>query len=96
MKIKDEESIISAMQHITDRLPDFKVYEKIYPDPLLRSMLVDAYTDIILLAREATSYFYGSSFSKWKTQNFELFILLHIAYEAKRPSCPEYGQSSGV
>lgn len=64
MKVKDEEAIISAMQQISDRLPDFKIYRRIYPDPSLESMLADAYRDIILLAREATSYFEVSTFRK--------------------------------
>lgn len=50
------------MRQISDRLPDFEVYQRIYPDPSLGSMLAVAYRDIILLAREATCYFQGSGF----------------------------------
>ncbi|KAF1956038.1 hypothetical protein CC80DRAFT_594180 [Byssothecium circinans] len=64
MKSKDEEAIISAMRHISDRLPDFRTYQKIYPDPSLGDMLADAYRDVILLSREATVYFRGSSFRR--------------------------------
>ncbi|KAF2688251.1 hypothetical protein K458DRAFT_401613 [Lentithecium fluviatile CBS 122367] len=64
MKAKDEAAIISAMGHISDRLPDFKIYEKIYPDPELGGMLADAYRDVILLAREGTLYFQGSTFRR--------------------------------
>jgi hypothetical protein len=65
LKAKDEEAIISAMQQISDRLPDCKTYEKIFPDALLGTMLANAYRDIILLMREATSYSQGSSFRKF-------------------------------
>jgi hypothetical protein len=64
MKEKDEEAITAAMQQMSDRLPDFEVYGKLYPDPDLGLMLVDAYKDIILLAHEATTYFQGSSFGQ--------------------------------
>ena len=57
MKAKEEETIITAMQQMSDRLPDLRVYQRIYPEPKLGAMLMDAYMDIILLAREATSYF---------------------------------------
>jgi hypothetical protein len=60
LKAKDEESITSAICQISDRIPDFKVYERIYPDPSLGLMLAVAYKDVILLAREATSYFQTS------------------------------------
>lgn len=61
MKVKDEEAITSAMQQMSDRLPDFAIYQKIYPDSELGLMLIDAYKDVILFAREATSYFMGST-----------------------------------
>ena len=61
MNVKDEEAITVAMQQMSDRLPDFAVDQKIYPDQELGFMLTDAYKDVILLAREATSYFMGSS-----------------------------------
>ena len=50
------------MDQISDRLPDLKVYQRIYPDPSLGSMLAVAYKDVILLAREATRYFQRSGF----------------------------------
>ena len=61
LKIKNEEAIVSAMEQISDRLPDLEVYRKIYPEPKLGLMLVDAYKDIIMLARAATTYFLGSA-----------------------------------
>lgn len=61
MKIKDEETITTAMQQMSARLPDFAIYQKIYPNQELGLMLIDAYEDVILLAREATSYFRGST-----------------------------------
>jgi hypothetical protein len=38
MKSKDEDAIVLAMQQISDRLPDFGTYQKIYPDPALGLM----------------------------------------------------------
>lgn len=64
LKAQSEESIISTMLEISDRLPDFKVYEKIYPNPLLGDMLAETYKDVILLAREATLFFQGSGFGQ--------------------------------
>ncbi|KAH6881928.1 hypothetical protein BKA58DRAFT_433709 [Alternaria rosae] len=64
LKIKNEEAIVSAMEQISDRLPDLEVYRKIYPEPKLGLMLVDAYKDIIILARAATSYFLGSTWGR--------------------------------
>ncbi|KAE9374032.1 hypothetical protein N431DRAFT_464323 [Stipitochalara longipes BDJ] len=62
LKAEGEKSIISSMDQISDRLPDFKVYQRIYPDPSLGLMLAVAYKDVILLAREATCYFQSSGF----------------------------------
>jgi uncharacterized protein with PhoU and TrkA domain len=64
LKIKNEEAIVSAMEQISDRLPDLAVYRKIYPEPELGKMLIEAYKRIIFLAREATSYFLGSTWGK--------------------------------
>jgi hypothetical protein len=64
MKSNAEEAMTSAMEQISDRLPDFKIYRKIYPDPDLRLMLVKAYKDVIRFARAATSYFEGSTFGR--------------------------------
>ncbi|KAF2198747.1 hypothetical protein GQ43DRAFT_421781 [Delitschia confertaspora ATCC 74209] len=64
MKIQDEETIVSALQQMSDRMPDFQVYQKIYIDKDLLSMLSDAYKDVILLAREAISFFQRSSMGR--------------------------------
>jgi hypothetical protein len=64
LKIKNEEAIVSAMEQISDRLPDLEVYRKIYPEPTLGLMLIEAYKDVIVLAREATTYFLGSTWGK--------------------------------
>jgi hypothetical protein len=64
MKTQAEDAMTSAMEQISDRLPDFKMYRKIYPDPDLCLMLVKAYKDVIRFARAATSYFQGSTFSR--------------------------------
>ncbi|KAH7398261.1 hypothetical protein BKA66DRAFT_605371 [Pyrenochaeta sp. MPI-SDFR-AT-0127] len=67
IKAKDEDAITGAMQQMSDRLPAFETYRKIYPDPALGSMLVDAYKDVILFAREATLYFMGSTLGRQLT-----------------------------
>lgn len=64
LKVQNEETVTAAIEQISDRLPDFKVYRKIYPDPTLGLMLADAYKDVILLAREATLYYQRSSISE--------------------------------
>lgn len=62
LKAEGEKSIISSMDQMADRLPDFKVYQRLYPDPSLGLMLAAAYKDVIVLAREATCYFHSSGF----------------------------------
>ena len=64
MKSKDEVAIVSALGHVSVRLPDFSVYQRIYPNPELGEMLSDAYKDIFLLVREATTYIQGSTFGE--------------------------------
>ncbi|KAF2645289.1 hypothetical protein P280DRAFT_116495 [Massarina eburnea CBS 473.64] len=61
MKAKDQDAIVSAMEHISDRLPDFGIYQRIYPNVELGGMLADAYRDVIIFMREATSFFERSS-----------------------------------
>ncbi|KAI1357312.1 hypothetical protein F5Y08DRAFT_324569 [Xylaria arbuscula] len=56
-KAEEEASIQSCMLHISDRMPDFEVYSRIYPDPKLGLMLSEAYRDVIIFARKATIYF---------------------------------------
>jgi hypothetical protein len=65
MKSKAEAAIVSAMGQISDRLPDFGTYQRIYPDPELGAMLSDAYRNVILLAREAISFFQRSTFREF-------------------------------
>jgi AAA+ ATPase superfamily predicted ATPase len=57
VKAEAEESIRTCMLYISDRMPDFKVYERIYPDPELGRMLAEAYRGVILFAKEVTVYF---------------------------------------
>ena len=64
MKAKDEEAITGAMQQIADRLPDMRTYHKIYPNPELGVMLIEAYKDVIVLVRKATQFFQCSTFSE--------------------------------
>ncbi|RYP47915.1 hypothetical protein DL768_006111 [Monosporascus sp. mg162] len=65
VKAEAEESIHACMLHISDRMPDFKVYERIYPDRDLGLMLAEAYRGIILFAREVTVYFQGHGFVRY-------------------------------
>lgn len=58
-KAEEEASIQSCILHISDRMPDFEVYKRIYPDPQLGLMLSEAYRDIIIFARDVTIYFQG-------------------------------------
>ncbi|KAH7117901.1 hypothetical protein B0J11DRAFT_592407 [Dendryphion nanum] len=64
MKSKNEGAIISSMDQISDRLPDLRVYQKIYPDENLGFMLSNAYKDVICLVREATRYFQDTSLGR--------------------------------
>jgi hypothetical protein len=64
MKAEAEESIHISMRQISDYLPDCSVYQRIYRDPALHSMLAEAYKDVILFAREVTVYFQGPGFGK--------------------------------
>ncbi|KAI1176693.1 hypothetical protein F4777DRAFT_247507 [Nemania sp. FL0916] len=57
VKAEAEESIQMCMLHISDRMPDFKAYERIYPDRQLGIMLSEAYHGIIIFARTVTAYF---------------------------------------
>ncbi|KAJ2991767.1 hypothetical protein NUW58_g2399 [Xylaria curta] len=56
-KAEAEASIQACILHISDRMPDYKVYGRIYPDRDLGLMLSEAYRGIILFAREVTIYF---------------------------------------
>ncbi|TGJ80302.1 hypothetical protein E0Z10_g8461 [Xylaria hypoxylon] len=60
-----EESIHACMIHISDRMPDFRVYERIYPDRDLGMMLAEAYRGVILFAREVTVYFQAHGFVRY-------------------------------
>jgi hypothetical protein len=59
LKAGSDESILSAMETITDRLPDVEIYGRVYADAKLASLLADAYTGVICFAREAIVYFRG-------------------------------------
>lgn len=61
MKAKNDEAITAAMAQMSDRLPDLQIYRKIYPDPILADMLLNAYKDVIMLAREAISFYLSST-----------------------------------
>jgi hypothetical protein len=65
MKAEGEEALYSAMQRISDRLPDLQLYKRIYPDAQLGSMLAETYKDIIIFARTASAYFQSGSFCKF-------------------------------
>ncbi|KNG46999.1 paxneb protein superfamily [Stemphylium lycopersici] len=63
MKAKNDEAITAAMAQMSDRLPDLQIYRKIYPDPILADMLLNAYKDVIMLAREAISFYLSSTWA---------------------------------
>lgn len=63
MKSRDEAAIISAMGHISNCLPDLSVYRQIHRNLELDEMLLDAYINVIYLARGATIYLQRSTFS---------------------------------
>ncbi|KAI3337621.1 hypothetical protein HD806DRAFT_518422 [Xylariaceae sp. AK1471] len=65
VKAEAEESIHACMLHISDRMPDFRVYERIYPDRDLGMMLAEAYRGVILFAREVTVYFQAHGFVRY-------------------------------
>ncbi|KAI0515065.1 hypothetical protein F5B22DRAFT_646943 [Xylaria bambusicola] len=67
-KAEAEASIQSSILHISDRMPDFKVYERIYPDPKLGLMLSEAYRGIVLFARKVTIYFQPHGFVRYMRQ----------------------------
>lgn len=46
-------------------MPDFKIYQRIYPDPLLGGMLAEAYRGIILFAMKATTYSQAGGFGSY-------------------------------
>ena len=65
-KVSVEETIHTALQDMVDRLPEMKIYERIYPDLALSSLLAHVYCDVILFFRESISYLLGSSLSMLK------------------------------
>ncbi|KAI1753929.1 hypothetical protein F4782DRAFT_528859 [Xylaria castorea] len=65
VKAEAEESIHTCILHISDRMPDFRVYQRIYPDRDLGLMLSEAYRGIILFAREVTVYFQAHGFVRY-------------------------------
>ncbi|KAK5636276.1 hypothetical protein RRF57_011988 [Xylaria bambusicola] len=67
-KAEAEASIRASILHISDRMPDFKVYERIYPDPILGLMLSEAYRGIVLFARKVTIYFQAHGFVRYMRQ----------------------------
>ncbi len=67
LKAGDEESIHSAMQKVTDGLPDCKIYERIYPNPSLGTLLAEVYRGVIVFAQEATVYFQGHGFGEFRS-----------------------------
>ncbi|KAI8629480.1 hypothetical protein F5Y19DRAFT_464608 [Xylariaceae sp. FL1651] len=65
IKAEAEESIHRCILHISDRMPDFEVYRRIYPDPKLGLMLAEAYRSTILFAREVTIYYQAHGFVRY-------------------------------
>ncbi|KAI0110863.1 hypothetical protein GGR51DRAFT_510246 [Nemania sp. FL0031] len=67
-KAEAEASIHACILHISDRIPDYKVYERIYPDRDLGLMLSETYRVIILFAREVTIYFQAHGVVRYMRQ----------------------------
>ncbi|PSN62332.1 hypothetical protein BS50DRAFT_625007 [Corynespora cassiicola Philippines] len=59
IKAEAEKSMNDTIIEITDRLPEFEVYGRIYPDRGFGRILAEAYRDIILFARGVTIYLQG-------------------------------------
>ncbi|KAK0610776.1 hypothetical protein B0T14DRAFT_500005 [Immersiella caudata] len=59
IKADNDEAILTSMQTIADRLPDAKIYDQVYADSVLGTMLAEAYKGVLVFARAATVYFQG-------------------------------------
>lgn len=69
------------MREISDRLPDIKVYQRLYLDPGLGMMLAEAYRDIVIFARNVTTYCLGHGFGKKSTSflcRISLFSIITV------------------
>ena len=71
MKSRDEAAIISAMGHISNCLPDLSVYRQINRDLELDEMLLDAYIDVIYLARGTIIDLQRSTFSESQSTSID-------------------------
>ena len=71
MKSRDEAAIISAMGHISSCLPDLSVYRQINRDLELDEMLLDAYIDVIYLARGTIIDLQRSTFSESQSTSID-------------------------
>ncbi|KAJ2898398.1 hypothetical protein MKZ38_003950 [Zalerion maritima] len=66
MKPKEEEAINSALDQMTDRLPEMDIYQRIYnPDQVLARLLADVFVKVIVFSREATQFFQGHGTSRF-------------------------------
>ena len=64
IKAETEDMICRSLDRISDRLPEYKTYDKIYPDPSLGEMLAKAYSDILVFAGKAIVYLESTRFCK--------------------------------
>ncbi|KAI0969445.1 hypothetical protein F4678DRAFT_463703 [Xylaria arbuscula] len=67
-KAEAEASIQSCILYISERMPDFEIYKRIYPDQKLGLMLSEAYRGIIIFARKVTIYFQDHGFVRYMRQ----------------------------
>jgi hypothetical protein len=52
-----EGSLSAAIRGMKRRLPGLEMYQRIFPDPDMGTMIVDAYKSVIELAIEGTKYY---------------------------------------
>ncbi|CAI6336221.1 unnamed protein product [Periconia digitata] len=67
-KVDAERSIRDAMMDIADRLPEYRIYGRIFPDKEFGKMLADAYGTIIKFARNVTVYLQGHGIWRFTSQ----------------------------
>ncbi|KAF2189335.1 hypothetical protein K469DRAFT_748014 [Zopfia rhizophila CBS 207.26] len=58
------EQIVTMIQTISDSLPRFQIYEKLHPDPILQTALLNVFTDVVEFSLRASLYFRGSALTR--------------------------------
>ncbi|KAK1828954.1 hypothetical protein QBC39DRAFT_415460 [Podospora conica] len=64
IKADNDEAIVSVMENINDRLPDVDIYNQVYVDSVLGTMIATAFRDVLLFSQQATLYFQGRGMSR--------------------------------